>query len=320
MKKFIVALAVLLMTAAFVSAQDLGTATDTYNKGAEALSIGDKSGALKYFKEALTQAEACGDNDEAVSLASDCKKNIPAVILAIGKEEYNAKKFDAALEKFQEALEVAKEYENADVVEEVEGLLPNTQIQCDMAAGKKAAAAKDFPTAIAAFKKILDADPENMNAALLLGQAYNGAKDNENAIATFSMILEKGSEKDAATAKKQLSTIYLKEGQALLKEKKFKEALAACEKSNEYIPSANACKLAASAASQSKDNATAIKYYEQYLELSPNAKDANAITFTMAALYQQAGNKAKAIENYKKVENDAQYGAEAKKQIENLSK
>ena len=105
-----------------------------------------------------------------------------------------------------------------------------------------------------------------------------------------------------------------------LKEKKFKEAIEACDKSNGYVESANAYKLAASAATKLKDNAKAIGFYEKYLEVSPDAKDANAISFTVAALYQQANNKAKAIEFYEKVAGDAQYGAQAKQQLEALKK
>ena len=59
----------------------------------------------------------------------------------------------------------------------------------------------------------------------------------------------------------------------------------------------------------------AIKNFEKYLELKPTASNANGIAFTVAALYQQAGNKAKALEFYKKVENDAKFGAQAKQQI-----
>ena len=62
-------------------------------------------------------------------------------------------------------------------------------------------------------------------------------------------------------------------------------------------------------------NADAIKNFEKYLELKPTASNANAITYTVAALYQGQKNNAKAIEYYKKVQNDAKFGAQAKQQI-----
>ena len=64
----------------------------------------------------------------------------------------------------------------------------------------------------------------------------------------------------------------------------------------------------------------AINYFEKYLEAAPTAKNANAITFTVAALYQTAGNKAKALENYKKVLTDPQFGANAKQMVDALNK
>ena len=53
MKKLIIALAAALMTAGFVSAQDLATATESYNNGAAQLNEGNKVEALASFKEAL---------------------------------------------------------------------------------------------------------------------------------------------------------------------------------------------------------------------------------------------------------------------------
>ena len=47
---------------------------------------------------------------------------------------------------------------------------------------------------------------------------------------------------------------------------------------------------------------------------------ANAITFTLGALYQGANNKTKALENYKKVVNDPKWGVQAKQMIDALSK
>ena len=63
-----------------------------------------------------------------------------------------------------------------------------------------------------------------------------------------------------------------------------------------------------------------IKNFEKYLELKPNASNANGIIFTVGALYQGQKNNAKALEFYKKVQNDAKYGAQAKQMIAALSK
>ena len=266
---------------------------------------------MEGFKEALTQAQACGEEGE--ELVGTCKTVIPSIVLSIAKNEIMDEKYDEGIAKLEEAIKVAEEYSNDDVIGEAAGLIPQVKKQ-------KATTlfnAKDYAAAAEAFKAILDADPEDGASALRLAVALTNTGDKEGSIAAFKQAAEHG---QAATANKQLANIYLKDAQALLKEKKFKEAIAACEESNTFNESANAYKLAASAASQLKDNAKAIGFYEKYLAIDPSAKDANGIITTLAVLYQQSGNKAKAIEYYTKVQNDPQYGATAKQQLEALKK
>ena len=311
MKKIILTLAAVVLSAGLISAQDMSQATETAKNANEALVAKDYAKALEGFKEALTQAQACGEEGE--ELVGTCKTVIPSIVLSIAKNEIMDEKYDEGIAKLEEAIKVAEEYGNDDVIGEAAGLIPQVKKQ-------KAAAlfnAKDYAAAAEAFKSILESDPEDGASALRLALALTNTGDKDGAIAAFKQAAEHG---QAANANKQLANIYLKDAQTLLKEKKFKDAIAACEESNTYNESANAYKLAASAASQLKDNAKAIGFYEKYLEISPDAKDANGIITTLAVLYQQSGNKAKAIEYYTKVQNDAQYGATAKQQLEALKK
>jgi len=311
MKKIILTLAAVILSAGLMSAQDMAQATETAQNANEALVAKDYAKALEGFKQALTLAQACGEEGE--ELVGTCKGVIPSIVLTIAKNEIMEDKYDEGIAKLEEAIKVAEEYGNDEVIGEAAGLIPQVKKQ-------KAAAlfnAKDYAAAAEAFKGILEDDPEDGASALRLALALTNTGDKDGAIAAFKQAAEHG---QAANANKQLANIYLKDAQALLKEKKFKDAIAACEESNTYNESANAYKLAASAASQLKDNAKAIGFYEKYLEISPDAKDANGIITTLAVLYQQSGNKAKAIEYYTKVQNDAQYGATAKQQLEALKK
>lgn len=123
-----------------------------------------------------------------------------------------------------------------------------------------------------------------------------------------------------ANAKSVLSTTFLKNAAAQLKAGKYADAVELAEKANSYKENAQAYLVAGQASQKSSKNADAISYFEKYLEAAPTAKNAGAIAFTVGALYQQAGNKAKALEYYKKVENDPQFGAQAKPLIASLSK
>ena len=294
-----------------MSAQDMAQATETAKNANEALVAKDYAKALEGFKEALTLAQACGEEGE--ELVGTCKSVIPSIVLSIAKNEIKEAKYDEGIAKLEEAIKAAEEFENDDVIGEAATLIPQVKKQKATALFND----KDYAAAAEAFKEIVAADPEDGASALRLAMALTNTGDKEGSIAAFKQAAEHG---QAANANKQLANIYLKDAQALLKEKKFKEAIAACEESNTFNESANAYKLAASAASQLKDNAKAIGFYEKYLAIDPSAKDANGIITTLAVLYQQSGNKAKAIEYYTKVQNDPQYGATAKQQLEALKK
>ena len=106
--------------------------------------------------------------------------------------------------------------------------------------------------------------------------------------------------------------------QAANKAKKYQEVIDYAAKSNQYLESANAYRFAAGAYQQLGKNAECIANFEKYLELSPNAKDAAGVKFTIAALYQQGGDKAKAKEYYQAVSTDPQYGPSAQEQLKTL--
>ena len=121
-----------------------------------------------------------------------------------------------------------------------------------------------------------------------------------------------------ASADKQLGNIYLKDALAKLKAKDYAGALDAAAKSTEYSESSTAYQIAGQAAQLSGNNTDAVKYFEKYLELAPNAKNAGSIAYTVGALYQTAGNVDKAKEFYTKALSDPTYGPEAQKLLNAL--
>lgn len=312
MKKIILVLAAALFSAGVMSAQDLGQATETYNSGATALADGDKAAALEFFQQALKEGEAVGD--EAAELVNNCKTTIPKLILSIAKDNIKAKDFAAAVENLTKAIKTGNDYEQDEVSIEAEGLVPQVYMQ----QGNAAMTAKKYDEAETAYNKVLELDATNGAAALRLGAVLNSAGKTEEAIAAFEKAAELGQAKDA---NKQLSNIYVKEAQTALKANKNAEAFELAAKSNAALENSNAYKLAASAAQKLGKDTDMIAAYEKYLELTPNAKDAAGVNFTIAATYQKAGNKEKAKEFYSKVPvTDAQFGASAKQQLDALNK
>jgi len=311
MKKIIITLAAIVLSAAASFAQDMATATETAKMANESLIAGNKSAALSGFQEALGLAAACGADGE--ELANTCKGQIPVIMLSIAKDCLKNSDYTTAVTKLEESVAKAKEFGVADVVEEATSLIP----QAFMAQGGKLLQGKDFAGAVTAFQKVLELNPTDGMAALRLGSALAGAGKVDDAVKAFEQAIENG---QADNAKKQLSNLFLKKAAAALKTKNYAAAVEGAVKANEYLANAQALLVAGQASQQLNKSADAIGYFEQYLEASPKAKNSNTIAFTVAALYQKAGNKAKAIEFYNKVTGDPVLGVQAKQQIDALNK
>ena len=313
MKKLILAFAALIASAAIVSAQDMAQATETYNAGVEALGIGDKAGALAQFQQALAMGLECGE--EGAELVSNCKVAIPGIILSIGKELYNMKKFDEALEKVKEAQAIAKEYGNEEVELEAEALVSQVAVQKNLSdANNLYTKDKNYAAAIELYKAVLEAEPTNKAASIRLVQALANSGDLDGAKAAYQQAVDNGKEADA---KKVLGGAFLKKAAAALKAGKAAEAIAAAEESIAYEEDAKAYQIAGQASYKLKKDGEAIKYFEKFLDLAPTASNAGQIALTVGALYQGQKNKAKALEYYKKAQ---ELGADAKAYIDALSK
>ena len=322
MKKFILVIAAIALSAGILSAQTLAEATETYNQGVETLQASNNTAALQLFQQALSAGEALGE--EAADLVANCKNVIPNVALAVAKDLVKEAKYDDSMAKFQEAKDLAEKFANEGVIEEIKTLIPQVLMQKGNDLLKEAQKTPDAEAkkngllaAGAAYKEAFEADPTNGKAALHLGQALSMAGYADEALDAFKSAAGAG---EAEAAGKQISTLYLKEAAAALKSQKYAAAIEAVEKSEEYGNNPQAYLVAGQASQKLNKTNDAIKYFTKYLSASPNASNANAITFTVAALYQQAGNKAKALEYYQKVASDAKFGAQAKQMIDALKK
>jgi len=309
MKKIFVSVAAVILAAGVAFAQDLAQVTELYNAGATALESGEKEAALASFEQALEQAKALGE--EGAGIVNNCRGIIPNIYLSIAKDAVRSGEAADAVTKLEKAAQVAGDMEAFEVANEAQELIPQVLMQ----AGNKALSTKEFAAAAEFYKKALEFDPNNGQASLRLGMALNSAGDFEGALAAFAKASENG-QKEAVD--KQLSTIYLKKAVAALKEKNYSSAVDFAGKVNEIAENPQAYQIAAQASQLAGKSADAINYFEKYLALAPNAKNAGQIAYTLGALYQQNGNKAKAKEYYQKATSDPKYGAEAQKMLDAL--
>lgn len=276
MKKLLLSLATVILSASMLSAQEasLAQATEIFNNGAAAVET-DKAAALDYFQKAYAMAQALGD--EGAEIIAQCKSLIPNLNYSMVNDLIKAADYDGAIAKLNETIESAKGFEAADVVAKAEKLIPQVMLQ----KGNALLTAKDYEGAAAAYKSITDADPANGMAALRLGMALSQLGKSEEAIAALKAAAENG---QAANANKQLGTVLLKDASNLLKEKKYEEAMSVALESAKYSASANAYKIAGTAATSLTKKTEAVEYLSKYLELSPSAADAAQIKAAIEAL------------------------------------
>jgi len=310
MKRFFIALAALVMTAGIASAQDLSMATETFNN-AVTTAESDKAAALGLFQQAMTLGQTCGE--EGAEIVKNCKDVIPGLILSIAKGQINDGQYDAALASLKDAAAKAGEYGIEGIAEEAESLVPDVFFRKGTALFK----AKDMAGAAEAFQQVVAADTTNGAAYLRLGQSLLMSGNADGAVEALGQASAKGQKENAD---KLLGNIFLKKGMGLLKGGKNAEAIEALTKANEYTDNPASYKLIASAYTKLGKTSNALDAYKKYLELDPDAKDASGVKLTIAATAQKHGDKATAIEYYKQLVGDAQYGETAKQQLGVLQK
>ena len=284
MKKLITIVAAILCAGA-VYAQDLATATETFNNGVTANEAGNVEMALQNFKEALVMAEGLGE--AGADIVANCKSSIPILMFSLAKKAVNESEYDKAVAGLKETIEVATKYGVDNVADEATVLIPQVLMQKANGFFND----KDYAAAAEAYKAVLAEDAANGMASL------KATGDKAGAVEAFEAALANGQDKAAS---KQLINLFQQDAAASLKAKKYDDAIAAALQSNKYGENAKAYQIAGTAASNGGKTKQAIEYFQKYIELAPDAKNAGDILFSIAVSYQQLKDNAKAKEYYQK--------------------
>ncbi|MBO4435058.1 MAG: tetratricopeptide repeat protein [Bacteroidales bacterium] len=315
MKRLFAAVSALFLGAALAMAQDFNAAVDTFNSINSAESKLEK---LEIARSALAQFQAC-EEEEAPAMVEKCKAIIPDILVSLGKECINDKKYDDALAYVREAIALAKEYglsaEGSDSVEaKALKLIPDAL----MRKGTTLIKANDFAGAVAVLKEALEYDAENGKIWLFLAQSLIKTGADEDAVEALKSAAEFG---QAQKANGLLYKEYIKLGDAKKKERGgLNDAIAFYEKALEIEENAQVVLKIANTHLQGNANAKAISFFKRYLELSPEAENANDVIYTIAATAQKSGDISTALHYYNMLKNDAKYGATAAQMIQQLNK
>ena len=296
-------------------AQDFNAAVDTFNSGIQSES---KLERLELVRSAMAQFQACGE-DDAAAMVEKCKEIIPDILLSLGKESINDKKYDEALAYIREAIAVAKEYElPAEGSDSIEAKALKLIPDALMRKGTTLIKANDFAGAITALQEALEYDAQNGKIWLLLAQSFIKTGDDNQAVEALKSAAEFGQAQKANTL---LYKEYIKLGDAKKKERGgLNDAIAFYEKALEIEENAQLVLKIANTHLQGGANAKAISVFKRYLELNPDAENKNDVIYTIAATAQKAGDNATAIAYYTMLKGDAKYGATATQMLGQLNK
>ena len=305
MKKVLIVFIALLASVS-IFAQDMESATNMYNEGANYLNMGDKESALKCFEDALAQAELIGADAE--ELMYNCKKNIPVLIMSIGKEQANNSDIPGAIATFQKAIEKANEYGQTDIIMEAESLIPQLYMQ----EGNIYLKNKDYQNAQNSYKNIVEKNPNDSNAYLRIGQAASRLGDITAAFEAYNKSIELGNK----NAGKEVGKLYLTVANSELKAKNYQAAIDNALKSIEYASTPTAMQIAGTAAISLKNYTLAIENFEGFLTANPSAKNADQIRYQLATSYEATGDKANACIQYKAILSNPQFAEFAKHKVD----
>lgn len=287
MKKIVLLIAAAIVGISFAGAQDIQKATELAKQANEALTSGNAQAAIENFQAAATEASQCTE-EGAADLAASCKRGLAQAYYSYANSLIEGGNLSEAIEQLVSAAKIATEIEETELAEKAQDKTTQLHQAIANAKIKAAGAEKDAAAKLATYKdaiehldEVIAKEADNAKAFLQKGQVLSAINEKAQAVESYMKAAELGM---ADAANKQLSNIFVKEAAAKLKAKDFKGAVSAALKANEYLESANAYKIAGTASNALKDVPAAEKYLSKYLELAPDAKDAEQIKAAVAAL------------------------------------
>ena len=302
-----------LIFAVGAQAQDINQAIEFNNKGAEAAKSQNWATAISEFNQALTILNQLGEDGDA-DMTQQIKDLIPSLHYFLGQELAKNSKIDDAIAELNKAIEMAKKYDDFGTTAVDSKKLID---QLNLSAATNLLNDKKYEEAIAAFKKVLETDPENGTFYLYIGVAYASLGTESEAITAYQKANDLGN-KDAGT---RLANIYLTQAQNAMREQKWQNMYDLSQKAAEVTPdNANVIKFIGISAFQLKKYNEAVPALEKTLAANPNAADKNTTIYRLAQSLEAQNKNGQACGYYKQLLTDANFKETAEHKIKNVLK
>jgi len=297
-------------------AQTLQDVNTKFNEAGAAMNDKKYEEAIKSFEEVITMGDAVGEG--AISTVDKAKAYLPALYVALGKQNAAAKNFEKAVEVLEKGQEVAGKYN--DLTNKANAAATLSQVYMYM--GSEAYNSKDYAKAVEVFAKGYEASPNNSQLALYLADSYDQLGNFDEAAAIYKNIMGLTHSRHAEAvvkAKEEYGKSLIAKAAEASKANNYAKVVEYSDEILEFDPANGSAVLLPL---QTANNA------KNYNEVIKRASTIDAITdaglksdayFLLGMAYQNTEDTDKAIETYRKV-TAGNYSSQAKSAIAELSK
>lgn len=309
----------LLLAATGAKAQSYDEVAETYNQAVEKFQAKALTEALPLFESIVSMGKTSED-PEVPELVTNAKNVLPQIYFQVGGSFANKKDWDQASQYFAKALTAAEEVQNAQIMTMAKQWVANSYV----ALGTAAFNGKDFEKAVEVFSKGYEINPGDPKLATLLAMSYGELDNYDKAYEIYDGVIaleQHGAKyaKETADAREKMSSLLLRQGNAMAQARENAPAIAALERAVEVNPANSlAYLLLIQTANNAKNYDKVIAWGDKAAEAQADATQKSNTYFLLGAAYENKGNNAKAIESYRKV-TAGPNAATAKAQIQVLN-
>lgn len=315
--KFIITAAAALFLAVSAGAQDVNAVIDKYTKAGELVGAKEYAQAIPLLNEVITEGQAIGTDANDVVMGA--QQLIPKCYFRVGLGDAKDAKWDDAIANFSKAAELGELYGDLPTMRNSNGMIAKAYT----AMGAEAFNNKDYAKAAEIFSKGYAANPSDTDLALNLAMSYSEMGDTTNGYKVYREVAALTHSKYAAavaTAKEKLAYYQTLDVSKAIEDKDLDTAYALMDKILESDPgNAIVNMMYIQTATNQKNWDKVISMGEKAIAAQSTPELQSDAHFLLGAAYQNKENKAKAIENYRKV-TAGNNVATAKAQIAALNK
>lgn len=283
-----------------VEAQDRKEAVQTYNGAREMVQSGEYEQAIQQFKKAIEIGSELGD--EGQDIVERAEQRLPEVYRQMAMDEYRTFKedqtlgnLDATINAFQNAKDVAEEYDNSQVSNQANGVVNQLMYSKSILQFKQ----ENFDDAIATLDEVIERDPNYSKAYYQKGIVLKKQEgvDLNDVISMFDKAIEVAQENNdsqiASRAQGAARDELVYRGANATEDKDFDRAKELLNRALEYdSSSADAHYRLAEAYNKTQDWDQAIEHSKEALGFESGGRtDKAKIYFELATAYQGLGEK-----------------------------